>query len=93
MSRQWRRGCWRGLGEDQGPVTLPLHAVTLLSAVGLWLRVSLEEKNKGPEQQHKLLLTGHVLTSCSLVYTKTDINAFCCIGNIALTFVFVLFAM
>ncbi len=40
MSRQWGvRG--RGLGEDQGPATQPLHAVKCLSAVGLSVKVSL----------------------------------------------------
>lgn len=33
MSRQWG-GRGRGLGEDQGPVTRPLHAVKRLSAAG-----------------------------------------------------------
>lgn len=48
MSRQWggEGGRGRGLGEDQGPVTRPLHAVKRPSAVGLSVRVSLEEKDK-----------------------------------------------
>lgn len=47
MSRRWR-SCRRGLGEDQGPVTLPLHVVKRLSAVGLWVRVSLEKEKETP---------------------------------------------
>lgn len=45
MSRQWE-GRGRGLGEDQGPVTRPPHAVRRLSAVGLLVTVEKKKKTK-----------------------------------------------
>lgn len=75
-----REGGWgwggreRGLGEDQGPVTWPLHAVKCLSA-GLSVTVSLEEKKKS---HHEEICLNPVFLNYAQKYTYLYI---CCRGE------------
>lgn len=82
MSRQWR-GCRRGLGEDQGPVTLHLHAVNRLSAAGLGFGLSLSQKT---QKVHFINLLYINTQLCSIAF-------FFFLGDTALTFVLELFVL